>query len=166
MLVFEYPWLFLALPLPLLMWWLLPAYREQQEAVRMPFFRQAAAAAGVTPSTGAVILKRNIFQRLMAPLVWILLVTAMARPQWVEPPVEQIQSARDLMLAVDLSQSMEARDFVDAGGNQRPVGNLVPGVDLEKAPLGLAAWKVRLHGPGGVADGVLPLAGREDVVTV
>lgn len=118
MLIFEYPWVFFLLPLPLLLWWLLPVHREEQQAVRIPFFEEAARAAGLKPSAGAVIPKRNILQWILAPLVWGLVIAALARPEWVEDPIVQIQSARDLMLALDLSQSMEARDFVDGEGRR------------------------------------------------
>jgi len=118
MLVFEYVWMFLLLPLPLLAWALLPAYRDEQRSVRVPFFEETAAAAGLKPARGAVILKRSLVQKFAGPLIWVLMVAAMARPQWVEDPVEKIQSARDLMLAIDLSGSMEARDFTDRNGER------------------------------------------------
>jgi Ca-activated chloride channel family protein len=69
-----------------------------------------------------VILRRTLFQVLLLPLCWLLLVTALAAPQWVENPIEQIESARDLMLAVDLSGSMETRDF--SGEGDVPVDRL------------------------------------------
>ncbi len=52
------------------------------------------------------------------PLAWALIVVAAARPQWVEPPIERIESGRDLLLAVDLSQSMEEKDFPDPTGKR------------------------------------------------
>ena len=73
---------------------------------------------GQTPAKGAVVLRRSLMQKLLAPVVWIAIVTALARPQWVEEPITKIQSARDLMVAVDLSGSMEAEDFSDAQGNR------------------------------------------------
>ncbi len=45
------------------------------------------------------------------PLVWLCLLLAAARPQWLGEPIEQAVSGRDLMLAVDLSGSMEIEDF-------------------------------------------------------
>ena len=118
MLVFEYPWLFLLLPVPLLVWLLLPPYREEQISVRVPMFESLASAAGLRPSRGAVIPKTNWLQKLLAPVVWALVVCAIARPQWVEDPIEKIESARDLMLAIDISQSMEARDFTNEEGGR------------------------------------------------
>lgn len=118
MLAFEYPWAFALLPLPLLVWWLFPPYREATGAVRVPFFTEMAELLGLTPTTGAIVRRATWPQRLVAPLCWLLVVTALARPQQLEPPIEHVESARDLLLAIDLSQSMEARDFTMPDGTQ------------------------------------------------
>ena len=115
---FSYPFTFLLLPVPFLAIWLLPSYKERQDALRVPFFERVAQAAGQTPAKGGVQLKKNLLQRLLAPVVWVLLVTALARPQLVEPPIVKTESARDLMLAVDLSGSMDTRDMFDPDGNR------------------------------------------------
>lgn len=114
----EYRWLLLIIPLPLSVWFLLPPFKEEQMSVRIPFFSQLTAAAGLKPSSGAVVLRANWLQRLIAPLCWCLLVLALARPVFIEPPVERIQPARDLMLALDISQSMETNDFVSPAGKR------------------------------------------------
>jgi Ca-activated chloride channel family protein len=124
----ELPWALALLPLPLLVWWLLPAYRERREAVRIPFFEEATAASGRRPSAGAVVPRRNWLQGLLAPLGWGLLVLAVARPVWVEDPIEKVEAARDLMLAVDLSRSMEARDFRSPEGRRLDRLEAVKGV--------------------------------------
>jgi Ca-activated chloride channel family protein len=112
----EFPWLLAALPLPLLVWWLLPPHREESASVRLAFFGDVARAAGLSPQGGAVILKTNWLQKVLAPLCWALIVLALARPQYVEPPIEKVQPARDILLALDLSQSMDTRDFPDPQG--------------------------------------------------
>ena len=43
-------------------------------------------------------------------------MAALARPVWIEPPIERIETGRDLLLAVDLSGSMETKDFTDPSG--------------------------------------------------
>jgi Ca-activated chloride channel family protein len=48
--------------------------------------------------------------------VWLCVVVALARPQWLEPPVTRTVPVRDLLLAVDLSGSMQTKDFSDARG--------------------------------------------------
>jgi Ca-activated chloride channel family protein len=56
-----------------------------------------------------------------------LVVLALARPQYVDPPIEKIQPARDLLLALDLSQSMDTRDF------KSPTGDLIPRVEAVRS---------------------------------
>ena len=106
------------LPLPALVWALLPPYRERVESVRTPFFEEVAAASGQKPRKGAEVMSRTIFQLTIAVLGWVLILAAAARPEWVEPPLRKTDSARDLLLAVDLSQSMEARDFKAPDGRR------------------------------------------------
>jgi Ca-activated chloride channel family protein len=116
---FDFPWAFLLLPLPILVAWLVPAYRSTASAVRIPFFHEMAEAAGEKPAPGGVRLRSNWLQRLMMPILWVLLVTAAAKPVYVEAPVTHEEPARDLMLAIDLSQSMSTRDFVSASSGER-----------------------------------------------
>lgn len=113
---FANPWMFLALPLPLLVHWLIPVYQESQDSIRVPFFQRLVELTGQKPQKGAVILQRVIFQKLWLPTSWILLVCALAKPLWVSEPIELNKSARDLMVAVDLSGSMETPDFKTADG--------------------------------------------------
>jgi len=116
MLEFAWPWLLLLLPLPLLVWWLLPPYRARQASIQVPFFDRLAAATGQTPQRGAVVLERRAVQMIAAAAIWALLVVALARPQWVGDAVTRDVSARDLILAIDISGSMDQRDFKSADG--------------------------------------------------
>jgi Ca-activated chloride channel homolog len=112
----DYAWLLLLLPLPILIWRFLPPYREETASVRLAFFEEVAEAAGVKPAPGALIPQTNLLQKILAPIAWALVILALARPQYVDPPVEKIVPARDLLLALDLSQSMETRDYRDPNG--------------------------------------------------
>jgi Ca-activated chloride channel family protein len=113
---FAYPLALLAIPLPLLAWWLLPPQRERVSALRVPFFEQIAAAAGSEARAGAVILRRRWLQLLVATLVWFLLVAGLAKPEWVGEPIVRTEAARDIMLALDLSGSMDYHDFPGEDG--------------------------------------------------
>jgi Ca-activated chloride channel homolog len=126
----EYPWLLALLPLPFLVYWLLPPYKEEQDSLRLTFFNYITSALGVTPQPGAVIPKTNWLQKILAPICWCLLVVALARPQFVEPPIQKIQPGRDLMLALDISQSMETPDF------RTPDGKRMRRVDAVKQVVG------------------------------
>lgn len=112
----DYPWLLLLMPLPWLAYRYLPAYNEARSAVRVPFFAAMSRAVGEAP--GAVASRRNHWQLLLNLLVWALVLLAAARPVFVEKPLERQQPVRDLMLAIDLSQSMETEDFTNANGEK------------------------------------------------
>jgi len=107
MIQFEWPWLFLLLPLPLLLRWLLPASTNIQDAaLRVPFFDEFTNTA-----SNNAISKSARWPIWLALFAWLLLITASARPNWLGEAIELPISGRDLMLAVDLSGSMEAEDF-------------------------------------------------------
>ena len=112
------PWalILLPLPLPLLVWWLLPPHRQRVPALRFPFFRRIVEAAGAEPRAGAVVMARSRLQMVAASLVWLLIVLALARPERVGEPVEMTRAARDVVLAIDISGSMDTRDFATPGG--------------------------------------------------
>jgi Ca-activated chloride channel family protein len=106
----EWPWLLACLPLPLLIRWLIPAVNPiEQAALKVPFLEDF----GLQQSQYVTQPKK--WPLLLAIIAWIFLVIAGARPQWLGDPVEQAVSGRDLMLAVDLSGSMEEQDFVING---------------------------------------------------
>ena len=138
MLEFAWPWMFLLLPLPILAWWWLPPYRARQASVQVPFFDRLAAATGQVPQRGAVVLRRRAVQMIVATLVWVLVVAALARPQWVSDPVTREVSARDLVLAVDISGSMDQRDF------RTPDGQMLTRLDGVKRVIG--DFIARRHG--------------------
>jgi Ca-activated chloride channel family protein len=109
---------FLLLPLPLLVAWYWPAYRERRVTVRVPFLDRLACLTGqsldVSPRASSV----SRGQLVLNWLVWILIVVALARPQWLEEPLTRTLPARDLLVAVDLSGSMDTEDFTDTEGRQ------------------------------------------------
>lgn len=111
-----YPWalLLLLLPLPML---LLPPYRESRDSVKVPFFDKLVELSQQRPETGAMILQRDRAQRFLVGFMWLCLVLAATRPQWIGAPIEQQKSGRDLMVAVDLSGSMTTRDFTLPDGD-------------------------------------------------
>lgn len=112
MIQLAWPWLLLLLPLPLLVRRLLPAAGEPgTAALRAPFFGVVAAAAGNGGARGRVPRLRLV----VAGAAWVLLVTAAARPQWLGEPLEVPLAGRDLMLAVDVSESMQVEDMTLEG---------------------------------------------------
>lgn len=116
MLIFAHPWLALLTPLPLAVWLLAPARADRRAGLRVPFFERLATISGVRPHQGGVVAPRGWPRLAVLLACWLLTVAAVMRPQWLEPPLHRDQPARDMLLLVDLSGSMDARDFVDASG--------------------------------------------------
>jgi len=101
---FEAVWVFFLLPLPLLVYALLPRAQSSAAALRVPFYRSLRdleqSSAGIrTPRLWVMII------------CWMLLTIAAARPQWIGDNVSVPLSGRDLMMAVDISGSMKVRDM-------------------------------------------------------
>ena len=116
MLQFAYPWLFLLLLLPVLLRPLLPAYREERPALWVPFLGRVQRLLGREGETGAARARRRRIQWLLLSLLWLALVAALARPQWLGEPVVDEQPMRDLLVALDLSGSMDTEDFTTDTG--------------------------------------------------
>jgi len=106
MLGFDYPWAALLAPLPLLIYFLWPRAQQQQAALRVPFYAQLAANETMLPRH--VRSRVRLFSLL---LWWLLLIAAACGPHWLGDAVSLPASGRDLMLAVDLSGSMQIEDM-------------------------------------------------------
>lgn len=115
MIEFAYPWFFVLLPLPVLVVWLAPVYKQRKASIKVPYFARLVDVTGEKPQRGAVLLTRNRLQSLMTALAWLCIVTAMAKPERIGDPIVQQKSARDLMISVDLSGSMSVEDFTLEG---------------------------------------------------
>ncbi|WP_324779900.1 VWA domain-containing protein [Thiobacillus sedimenti] len=106
-----WPWMLLALPLPWLAARRLPPAQPQDGALFLPF--AAGVTEGALPTGHAWPRSR----RLLLALVWLLLVLAAIRPQWLGDPLPVAATGRRLLLAVDVSGSMASQDM--AGGATR-----------------------------------------------
>ena len=117
MLELAHPLWLLLLPVPLLLRWL-PAFRHSRDSIKVPFFSRLLELSEELPQTGAVILSRSRLQKYLVLFTWLCLVLAATKPEWIGSPIEQSKSARDLMIAVDLSGSMQAQDFSRPGAEK------------------------------------------------
>lgn len=122
MINFEWPWLLLALPLPLLVYWLPAKNKAPSAALRMPTMFKGISSTEQGENN-------NKSSLLILTLVWILLVIASTRPQWLGEAVNIPSESREMMLAVDLSGSMQVEDM---SLNGRTVNRL----DMLKVVLG------------------------------
>ena len=105
MIHFAWPWMLLCLPLPWLVARWMPPARPHGDALFLPF--AAAVAHGTTPAVPA----RPRWRQLLLVLVWLLLLGAAMRPQWLGEPQPVASTGRRLLLAVDVSGSMATPDM-------------------------------------------------------
>lgn len=99
---FNWPWLLLLLPLPLLIRFLSTASQPQLPLVlpNLPY---------IDTTTGTTTTKPRAM--VLLTLMWLCLVIASARPMWIGEPQSIPQQGREMMLAVDLSGSMQTEDM-------------------------------------------------------
>lgn len=155
MIELAFPWVLVLLPAPWLVWRFAPAHRERVRSLRFPFFRRVVEAAGSEPGSGSIVLIRHRVQMIAAIIVWTLLVVALARPERVGEPIEITKAARDVVLAIDISGSMDQRDFVTADGSRvqrleavkRVVGQFIEARDSDRVALIVFGSKAFVQAP-------------------
>jgi len=122
---FAWPWIFLLAPLPWLLRLLLPAADSGDAALRVSFLDELQALSGRRARAALPSWR----QQAPLALLWLLLLCAAARPQWVGELLPLPASGRDLLLAVDVSGSM---DYADMQWDDEPISRL----ELVKRQLG------------------------------
>lgn len=105
--MFEFAWLWALalLPLPLLFYWLPPLPKPESAALKVPTLDPSLKRAAPALSSGRK-------KTLLPAIIWLCLVLAAARPQWLGEPVNIPAKGREMMLAVDLSGSMAIEDMI------------------------------------------------------
>jgi Ca-activated chloride channel family protein len=113
MFTFAWPWMALLLFLPPLAWALLPP-RQAQKAPQMPelSFPYIQRLQASFQAAQRINVSRPFYMASLA-LCWLGLTLALMQPQFVDRYTQVQNKGHDLMLAVDLSGSMEALDFTD-----------------------------------------------------
>lgn len=105
MLEWQWPWLLILLPLPLLLRRSLPGWRREPTAIKVPFYESLSSVKQTQP------LSRITLDAAILLLLWVLLIAAACRPIWYGEPINVTTSGRDLMIALDISDSMKIEDM-------------------------------------------------------
>ncbi len=108
MFAFSAPWILLFLPLPLLLWLLLPPIKTiSGQALHAPFLQHLQKLFADQP----LLVRGSVRHLGLATFIWVLLVVAAAGPQWLGKPMQIARAGRNIMLAVDISGSMQIPDM-------------------------------------------------------
>ncbi len=102
---FQWPYVFYASILPLLVWLLPNIKKGSITAVKVPFFNN------FWKSLASVNQKTVWWLKLLALLAWLLFIAAAAKPVWIGEAIALPVEGRDLMMAVDVSGSMQETDM-------------------------------------------------------
>lgn len=107
--LWKFPWAFLLLPMPLLVYLIAPPVRVSTErALRVP---DLAPFQKLDDTTTLARSPRRWLPVFLLALMWVTLVSAVARPQSLGEPLGTPVSGRDLLLGIDISGSMRERDL-------------------------------------------------------
>ncbi|MBV1811644.1 VWA domain-containing protein [Pseudomonas viridiflava] len=104
---FVWPWVFALLPLPWLMRFVLPMADSGEAALKVSFLNELEGLSGRRAKANLPAWR----QRSPFLLIWLFLLIAAARPQWLGEPLPVAASGRDLLVAVDVSGSMDYPDM-------------------------------------------------------
>ncbi len=102
-----WPLAFLLVPAPILVRWLIKANKKKQPALTVPSLEGFSELSTIESFSTTL----STVKIIILWLAWILLIAAVARPQWVGEMVSLPTTGRDLMLAIDISGSMATEDM-------------------------------------------------------
>lgn len=108
---FAYIWAFAFFPIPYLIYWLLPAYKRRREALRYPLFAKAVKASHQKATTSAWVSRRHYLQWILLSMIWVGVLASLASPQIVGEPEIKVKTARNFVIAADISFSMANKDW-------------------------------------------------------
>ena len=123
MITFAWPWLLLLMPVPLLIYWL--PKKENTRASAALIMPQLVESSHVKEVSNV----NKKFPLMVLTLCWLLTVLALSQPQWLGDAVDIPTEGREMMIAVDLSGSMQIEDM-------SLNGNTVNRLDMLKVVLG------------------------------
>jgi len=114
-----YPWVFLLIPLPLLVYWLLPALKMRSASLTLPTFQKAVDYTGEKPKKAALIKRRGWFRWLILLISWLLVLASLSSPQLVGKPEMKVKTSRNFLIIADISFSMATTDWEINGEKAR-----------------------------------------------
>lgn len=114
MISFTWPWMIVCLPLPwLLMHWLKQRHlSDSMPTILFPRLQQLQMAFANAPLAAR---ERPKWQKNLITIAWVLLIICLMRPELIRDYSYSKNVGYDLMLAVDLSRSMDSADFSEHG---------------------------------------------------
>jgi Ca-activated chloride channel family protein len=112
---FSYPWVFVLIMVPFVIYRLPWVYISNRSALRISF-KEDIDAINQSKSTISGISRASFWQKVLLGSIYLLVLTALAKPQYIGEPLSKEISQREVLVAIDLSGSMSTMDFKDSNG--------------------------------------------------
>ncbi|HEU4627942.1 MAG TPA: VWA domain-containing protein [Steroidobacteraceae bacterium] len=170
MIHFAWPWMAVLAPLPLLVYRLRRAAEPGGSALFLPFVTALGSSATSVDRSSKLL-------RFLFGAIWLLLVIAAVRPQWLGDPVPLPTTGRRLLLAVDVSGSMAEKDMAEGASRlqvvQQVAGHFIDGRKGDRVGLILFGTRPYLQAPltadlatvhRFLDDAVVGIAGQETAI--
>ena len=106
-----YLWVLWLLPLPILVYFIVPPFRLQSASLLFPSFSKAEEYTGEKARVSALIRKRNALLWTAISLIWTLLIASLSSPQLVGKPELKVKTSRNFLIVADISFSMAQKDW-------------------------------------------------------
>ena len=105
MINFAWPWLLALMPLPFFIYWLPKKSQSRTSA--------ALIVPAFLSNSGTDVQHQNNKKSplIILTICWLLIVLALSQPQWLGDAVDIPTEGREMMIAVDLSGSMQIEDM-------------------------------------------------------
>ncbi len=112
---FSHPWVFVLIIIPIIINKLPLYYRSKRSAVRISFKDDIDAITDTKDSVYG-ISHASKTEKLLTIILYLLVLSALAKPQYIGEPLSREIPQREVLVCVDLSGSMATKDFKDKNG--------------------------------------------------
>ena len=110
-------WVLYLLPLPLIIYFLLPALKLKSPGLVVPNLQKVESITAQKSKKSALVKRRNFFVWIGLVIIWISLIAALSNPQLVGKPELKVKTSRNFLIAADISFSMANKDWQIEGMN-------------------------------------------------
>lgn len=108
-------WVLWLIPLPVVLFLVLPALRLRSASLLMPSIEKASSYTEQKAKKASLVKRKSLLEVFVLTLVWLLLLCSLSSPQLVGKPELKVKTSRNFLVVADMSFSMAEKDWKIAG---------------------------------------------------
>ncbi len=112
----QYIWVFYLLPIPIIIWYVIPTIRNKKKALFIPSYSNIKKLLDSNEISLNRTQEIKWYKWLILMIIWGLLLTSFSSPQLVGIPDKKVINSRNFLIVADLSLSMNERDWPTNNG--------------------------------------------------